>query len=149
MEILTYKIIAVELVEKLKTVRLSSPKDTWMVEPDFNLGNNPNGDIIQNLDIKVVRTSKSHQGTMIVRTSFLLTLATKEYEPTTLQDFEIYTLFSQIGIAHTRAFFIREANGTPFAGDLLNMDTNEGVKNKMVMGLHINRIVTNRASKRI
>jgi hypothetical protein len=139
MEILKYKIIAVELKERLKTVSIAGTKDTWEISPLFDLGNNDNGDIVQNLDIKIVRNKHTHRGTIIARTSFLLTLGSKEYQPTSEKDFEIYTLFAQIGIAHARAFFIRESNGTPFAGDLLNMDTNEGVRNKMILAININR----------
>ena len=139
MNILKYKIIAVELKERLKTSRLQSNDDNWACTPDFNLGNNDNGDIIQNLDFTIVRTKKTHRGIMVVRTSFLLTLGSKEYEPTTEEDFEIYTLFAQLGMAHARAFFVKESNGTPFAGDLLRMESNVDIKKRMVIGLHINR----------
>jgi hypothetical protein len=67
-----------------------------------------------------------------------LKLGSKDFKPSTEADFEIYTFFATLAMSHARAFFIREANGTPFAGDLLPCDNPIGIRNKLVLAANIN-----------
>lgn len=71
------------------------------------------------ITIVLDRKKGDKQMSIITRTSFRLTLAKQDFKPSTQEDFELYTLFSQIALSHTRMYFLYEANGTAFAGDLL------------------------------
>src|SRR6266487_173397 len=120
MDIRAFKLIAIELIHgiKIKTIPFTKD-DIWICEPTFEIGFNNSNEIVQNIEYAIIREQNSKQATIKTRTSFMLWLGTKEYKPITENDFEFYTLISQVSLAHTRAMFLREARGTYFDGDLI------------------------------
>lgn len=138
MDIQGFTLIAVELIQPLKTVSIKGGLNNWECTPKYTLGNNSEGKFIQNIDVTILRNKNTHQGTIMTRTSFLLNLASKEYKPTTDKDFEVYTFFATLAIAHARTFFIIEAKGSVFVGDILPADYTDGIRNKFVLALNIN-----------
>jgi len=138
MDIQSFTLIAVELTQRLKTARKTSSVDNWQCGIIYDLGNNAEGDVIQILNLFITRTNKTHIGTLIARTSFLLKLGSVDLKPTTEKDFEVYTFFATLAMSHARALFMREANGTTFAGDILPCDNPTGIRNKLVLSVNIN-----------
>lgn len=138
MEILSFRLIAVELTQPLKTVRVSGDVSNWETEPKWTIGKNSEGQTIQNIDFTLTRTKKTQRGTIKVRTSFLLKLGKEDFKPTTERDFEVYTFFATLAMSHARAYFLREAKGGPFDGDILPADYSEGIRKKLVLAVNIN-----------
>jgi hypothetical protein len=138
MDIRSFLLVAVEILQPLRTTRISESTANWECEPKWIIGHNPNGEVVQNIEFRITRTKKTHQGTIVVRTSFLLELGTEDYKPTTEVDFQVYTFFATLAMSHARTFFIREAKGTPFEGDILPADYTPGIRNKLVTALNIN-----------
>lgn len=123
MQIKSIQIISVELTQSLKIFTDASKEyGDWEVEPNFKIGLNDDNKYVQNVEIEVIRTIGNQHAKIKVMTSFILELKSKEVAPTTDQDFLEYASFQQVALAHTRAFFIREAMGTKFAGHLLPFD---------------------------
>ena len=135
MKILSGRLVAVQLIQRIKTMSISEVTEPWALEPVFTLGFNDAGKTIQNVEYTIIRQKNNKQATIKTMTSFELNLATKEYKPTTPQDFEAYTLFSQVAVAHSRAYFLLEARGSIFEGDLIPFEFNEHQTIKLKAGL--------------
>lgn len=123
MIIKSIRIIATELTQKLKVFTDSSIEyGPWEVEPDFGIGYNPDGVLVQNIEVEIIRTIGNQHAQIKVMTSIEIEVGSKEYIPTTDQNFLEYASLAQIAIAHARAFFVRETIGTKFSGELLPID---------------------------
>jgi hypothetical protein len=123
MKILSIRLIAVELTQSLKVYTDTKREyGDWELVPEFSVGYNEDGQCIQNLEVEVIRTIGTQHAQIKTMTSFELELADKDHIPSNDQDFLEYASLQQMGIAHARAFFIRETKGTKFAGDLIPMD---------------------------
>lgn len=138
MDIQSFVLIGVEIIQPFRTSRVTSDVNQWEGVPTYRIGPNTDGKIIQHVDYPIIRTKKTHRATITVRTSFSLTLNTPEYKPKTDEDFEVYTFFAILAMSHARAFFMREAKGTPFEGDILPADYITGIRNKLVLAVSIN-----------
>ena len=134
-----FELIVTEITQKAKIISIADvERGQWECLPHYILGQNDVEENILNIEFEIIRKKGNKQLTMKTMTSFRLTLAKREYKPTTDADFELYTLFSQIALSHTRIFFLYEAKGTSFQGDLLNADSNKSQMNKMKLALGIN-----------
>lgn len=139
MLITNFSLIVVELLSKPTHANHNDKnKSSWDFEPDFEIGENDNGDIVQNITINLKRIKGGKCVTLKTRTSFTLTLATKDVMPSTNQDFELYALMTQMALAHTRIIFQYEMKGTQFAKDLLPQDTNENIIRRIKLGMGLN-----------
>jgi hypothetical protein len=139
MVITAFELVVVEFISKSKIATIKEPllNGNWECRPNYIIGHNSNGEVILNLEIEVIRTKKDKQVSLKTMTSFRLTLATKDFKPSTQADFELFTLFTQIALSHTRAIFLYEMKGTFFDKDLLIADSNESQMRKMKLALGI------------
>jgi hypothetical protein len=118
------KLIVVELTQSLKIfVDASREYNDWEVQPTFTIGFNNQNELIQNVEVEVLRTIGKQHAKIKAMTSFEIKLASKEYIPTTEQDFIEYASFQQVAIAHARALFLREARGTKYEKGLIPIDS--------------------------
>lgn len=136
MQLKSMRLIAVELTQSLK-VYIDTKREygEWEVEPSFSIGYNDAGQIIQNIEVEVIRTLGNQHAIIKAMTSFELELHTKEFVPDNDQSFLEYASMQQIAIAHARTFFIRETRGTKFAGELIPIDALEHAFRKIKLAV--------------
>lgn len=123
MKIKSIRLIAVETVNSLKIFNDDSRLyAAWEIEPEFEIGLNDEDKYIQNIEISLIKTIGIQHASIKVLTSFEIELGDNEYIPKTDQEFLEYASLQQISIAHTRAFFLKEAMGTKFSGEIIPFD---------------------------
>lgn len=137
MVITHWEIIVVELLKKGKITNISQQEPIWEIAPDYELGLNSQQQYVQNITIDIYRRKYGKQFHVQTRTSFVLTLASKEFKPTTPFDFELYTLMTQISLSHARVYFQQEAKGTLFAKDLIPVKSNADQFKKIQLALSL------------
>jgi len=140
MELLSFELVAVELIDKTDILDLTHPilDNQWVCEPKIQIGHNPKGQVGLNVDVEVVRLKKDKKVGIQTRTSFILNLKTKDINPTQ-KNLEFLTTCTQIAYAHSRVMFIQEMKGTFFEGDILNVESTYSVAKKLMLSLNISR----------
>jgi hypothetical protein len=139
MVITSFELIVVEFLRKSKIVTVPPVKEgTWACMPENTFGHNSAGETILNVELEIIRTKKDKQVAIKTMTSFRVTLATKDMQPSTPSDFEFLTLCTQLAVAHSRVIFLYEMKGTFFQNDLINVDSNEAQLRRIKLALGLN-----------
>jgi hypothetical protein len=139
MKIISASLLRIEIIKPIKFVSISKVINDWEVNPIFTIGNGtvPNT-ILQYVDIEIVRQKSTSQASITTRTVFQVRLGDGEFKPTTEEDYQAYTDFIQIAMAHTRVLFQRESRGTAFKDDVLPFEFSTHANLKLRTALSIN-----------